>query len=207
MRLVLIGASGHGKVCAEIAKLSGRYDDIIFLDDDPLLQKCGAYDVRGTGSEFYQYLNEQIEFFVSIGNHEHRRRIQEKIENAGGRVATLFHPKAIISETTTLGTGTVVMPGAVINADVQIGKGVIVNTSSSVDHDCEIGDWSHIAVGAHICGMVGIGNECWIGAGTIVSNNISICNNCVTGAGAVVVKNIDVPGIYVGIPARRNEKK
>ena len=32
-KLVIIGASGHGKVIADIAKLNG-YKEIIFLDDD-----------------------------------------------------------------------------------------------------------------------------------------------------------------------------
>jgi hypothetical protein len=32
-RLIVIGASGHGKVVADIAVLNG-YEDIVFLDDD-----------------------------------------------------------------------------------------------------------------------------------------------------------------------------
>ena len=33
MKLTIIGASGHGKVVADIARLNG-YDEIDFLDDD-----------------------------------------------------------------------------------------------------------------------------------------------------------------------------
>lgn len=32
-KLVIVGASGHGKVIVDIAKLNG-YDNIVFLDDD-----------------------------------------------------------------------------------------------------------------------------------------------------------------------------
>ena len=35
-RLIVIGASGHGKVVADIAVLNG-YEDIVFLDDDESL--------------------------------------------------------------------------------------------------------------------------------------------------------------------------
>lgn len=205
-RLILIGASGHGKVCAEIAEFSDRYYDILFLDDNPLVKKCGEYDVVGTSGDFYQHVNDKTEIFVSIGNCEHRKRIQEKIENAGGFVATLIHPKAIISKTVSIDVGTVVMPGAVINIGTQIGKGVIVNTSSSIDHDCSIGNWCHIAVGTHICGTAHIGNKCWIGAGAVVSNNLSICDDVVIGAGATVIKSIGKSGTYMGVPARlKNE--
>lgn len=203
MRLVLIGASGHGKVCAEIAKLCGRYSDLLFLDDSSAVKKCGEYDVIGTSRDFYHYMNEETEFFVSIGNHEHRKRIQEKIEADGGVVATLIHPKGFISESIPIGDGTVVMAGAVVNPGSEIGKGVIINTSSSVDHDCIIGDWSHISVGAHICGTVVIGNECWVGPGAVVSNNLKICDDVLIGAGAVVVKDIGESGKYIGLPAKR----
>ena len=37
-RLVIIGAGGHGKVVADIAKLDG-YEDIIFLDDNENVKK------------------------------------------------------------------------------------------------------------------------------------------------------------------------
>ena len=202
MRLIMIGASGYGKVCAEIAKLGKAYSEIIFLDDNPLVKKCGEYEVVGDSSDLYKYINGKTEFFVSIGNHEHRQRIQEKIKVAGGNLATLIHPTAVISEDVLIGAGTVIMPGVVVNSEAKIGKGVIINTSSSVDHDCIVGDWSHVSVGTHICGTVEIGKECWIGAGVTVSNNIRICDKVVIGVGTVVIKDIEKSGTYVGVPAK-----
>ena len=38
-RLIIIGASGHGKVVADIAALNG-YTDIAFLDDDESIKDC-----------------------------------------------------------------------------------------------------------------------------------------------------------------------
>lgn len=150
-------------------------------------------------------INEQTEFFVSIGNHEHRHRIQERIDNAGGTIATLIHPNFVISEDSTIGEGMAVMAGAVINPGARIGKGAIINTQSSVDHDCAVGDWCHIAGGAHICGTVSIGNNCWIGAGVILKNDIKICDDVVIGIGAAVVDKIDMSGTYIGVPARNKE--
>ena len=203
-RIVLIGASGHGKVCAEIAELSNKYSELLFLDDDQSIKKNGKYDVVGTSEDIYKYIDSETDFFVSIGNHKYRREIQQKIEERGGRIASLIHPNAVISEDVKIGIGTVIMPGSVINAGTIIGKGVIVNTSSSIDHDCSIGAWSHVAVGAHLCGTVDIGQRCWIGAGAVVSNNLSICADVVIGVGAVVVETIDEKGTYMGVPARKN---
>ena len=201
-RIVLVGASGHGKVCAEIAKLNG-YGDIIFLDDNPDVKRCSNYNVVGSTSDFYQFINDDTEFFVSIGNHEIRKQIQEKIENAGGIIKNLVHPQAVISEDVLFGAGTVVMAGAVINPGARTGKGTIINTSSSVDHDCTIGDWCHVAVGSHISGSVSVGDRCWIGAGATIINDISVCNDVTIGAGAVVIRDIHKFGKYVGVPVKR----
>ena len=46
-KLVIIGASGHGKVIADIA-LKNQYDEIVFLDDDKTITECAGFAVRGT---------------------------------------------------------------------------------------------------------------------------------------------------------------
>lgn len=202
MRIVFIGAGGHGKVCAEIAELM-RYRDIVFLDDNRELNACGKYKTFGMVNDFLKFVDTSTSFFVSIGNAEIRRQIQERIKDAGGVIATLVHPDAVISMYASIGAGTVIMAGTVINAGTKIGKGVIANTSSSVDHDCMVGDYCHIAVGAHLCGGVTGGEGSWIGAGAVINNNICICSGCMVGAGAVVVKDIREDGIYLGVPAKR----
>ncbi len=45
-RLIIIGASGHGKVIADIAARCG-YTDIAFLDDNPNIRECMGYPVIG----------------------------------------------------------------------------------------------------------------------------------------------------------------
>lgn len=195
-RLIIIGASGHGKVVADIAALNG-YKDIVFLDNDPEIKTCIGYPVLGPDK-----MTSEIDgdVFVAVGNAETRKRLMER--DKAKLFPVLIHPNAIVAKGVELGAGTVVMAGAVINPEAQIGKGCIINTSSSVDHDCVVGDYVHISVGAHLSGTVVVGTETWIGAGATVSNNINICGGCMIGAGAVVVKDLEKPGIYVGVPAR-----
>lgn len=198
-RLLITGASGHGKVVADIARLSG-YEDIGFLDDDETVLCCGNIPVIGRSREA---MDMNRDAFIAIGDNFIRRKLGEEYIHAGLYMPVLIHPGAVVSDDVKIGIGSVIMAGAVINPGAVIGKGVIVNTGSSIDHDCIIEDYCHISVGAHVCGTVAIGKGTWIGAGSIISNNISICKNCITGAGAVVVQDIEEPGIYVGIPARR----
>lgn len=197
LRLIIIGASGHGKVVADIAMLMG-FTDIVFLDDNENIKFCGKYPVIGKTNDLP---NLDGDVFVGIGNAKIRQSLMNKY--CDRTFPTLIHPKAVIAEDANLGIGTVVMAGAVVNSGTTIGKGCIINTCSSVDHDCIIEDYVHISVGSHVCGTVKIGKSTWLGAGATVSNNVNICSGCMIGAGAVVVKNINEAGTYIGVPVRK----
>lgn len=196
-KLAIIGASGHGKVVADVAKKNG-YKEIVFLDDDESVRECGDFPVVGKSFEAEMI---DADVIIGIGDANIRSRIQEAVPE--GKLITLIHPDAVVAEDVVMGAGTVIMAGAVINPGAKIGKGCIVNTCSSVDHDCVIGDYVHVAVGSRLCGAVSVGNKTWIGAGATVVNNVAICPDCMIGAGAVVVKTIDSAGTYIGVPARR----
>lgn len=201
-KLIIIGASGHGKVVVDIAEQLHKYEEIVFLDDNDSLDKCMGYPVVGKSDRMEEYLN-VADFFVAIGNAKIRKKVMKQLQERNASIVTLIHPATVIGSHVTIGEGTVVMAGAVINPDTQIGNGCIINTCASVDHDCQIGDYVHVAVGAHVCGTVIIGESTWIGAGATIKNNVNVCSDCMIGAGAVVVKNIEQRGTYVGIPACR----
>ena len=201
-KLLIVGASGHGRVVADIAIALGKYEAIAFADDDTSITECMGFPVIGQISDLNRFVSE-YEYFVAIGNVAHRSRISTAIKEINGILATLIHPQAVVSSYATIGDGCAVMPGAVINAGAQIGTGCIINTCASVDHDCRLDDYVHVAVGAHLAGAVSVGYGTWIGAGAVIRNNIDICGQCMIGAGAVVVKNITQSGTYVGVPARK----
>lgn len=198
-RLIILGASGHGKVAADIAIRCG-YEEILFLDDNPEARECLGWPVVGRVSEAEGY---QGDFFVAIGNPTVRERIQNKLEVQGKNLALLIHPSAILGIGVTIGKGSILMAGVVVNPCAEIGKGCILNTAASVDHDCKVGDYVHVSVGAHIAGTVTIGAKSWIGVGAAVKNNVTIAQDCMIGAGATVVRSITEPGTYIGTPARK----
>lgn len=200
MKLSILGASGHGKVVAEIARLAG-YTEIVFYDDNPALTECGGWPVAG-GVD--QCDPREAPVFVAIGNASVRKRLMERFSEA--EMPVLIHPSAVVAAGVSIGRGSVLMPGAVINPGSSLGEGVIVNTCASVDHDCLISNYVHVAVGAHLCGLIQVRDMTWIGAGAIVSNGISICEDCMIGAGAIVIRDITQPGTYIGVPAKQRKK-
>lgn len=105
-KLVIIGASGHGKVIADIA-LKNQYDEIVFLDDDKTITECAGFAVRGTTENIEKYLS--WDFIVAIGDALARQNIFEKLENIPCNIVSLIHPKAVVSRMVEIKKGTVVM--------------------------------------------------------------------------------------------------
>ena len=198
-RLIIIGASGHGKVVADIAAHCG-YMNIAFLDDDTTLKSCFSFPVIGISRDMEKFAD--ADFIVAIGNPYIRENVQNKLLKKRLNVISLVHPDAVISPDVTIGRGTVVMAGTVINPGSVIGDGCIINTGATVDHDNRIDNYVHVSVGSHLAGTVAIGRYTWIGVGAVISNNVNICSDCTIGAGAVVVNDINEAGTYVGVPAK-----
>ena len=201
-KVIIIGASGHGKVVADTVNLSG--DRVIgFLDDNPKLEgNFMGFPVFGGVDCFKDY--EDYYFIVAIGNATIREKIATKIN--GVKWYTAIHPSAIISKLgVTIGEGTVIMANAVVNAGAFIGKHCIINSGAIVEHDNQLEDFVHVSVGAKLAGTVHMGKRTWIGVGASVSNNLLICEDCMIGAGGVVVKNLKESGTYIGVPVERKE--
>jgi sugar O-acyltransferase (sialic acid O-acetyltransferase NeuD family) len=204
-KLIIIGASGHGKVVADIAIKMNKWQSIAFLDDDESIKTSMGLEVIGKTADVFTYKDE-ADFFVAIGSNATREKIQEKLIAERLNVVSLIHPSAVIGTDVEVGIGTAVMAGVVINSSTRIGKGCIINTSSSLDHDNVIEEYAHISPGVSLAGTVKVGRLSWIGIGSVVSNNVNICSGCKVGAGAVVVKDITEPGTYVGVPVGRVDR-
>lgn len=194
-KLVLYGASGHGKVILEIAKELG-YEIQGFIDDNPDLQSLMGYPVLPKKD----FDLRQSDLFISIGQNKTREKVFQA--NAEYPFATLISKRANLTESVKVGTGTVVMNGVSINAETIIGSHCIINTNASIDHDCVLGDFVHISPNAALAGDVHVGKGTQIGIGACVIQGIRIGKNCLIGAGAVIIRDIPDHSVVVGNPGK-----
>lgn len=201
-RLAILGASGHGKVVAEIAQLEG-FDEIVFFDDAfPKVKMNGVWKILGNTDALVSKVAEFSGCIVAIGENSTRLAKTVLLINKKAVLVTLVHPSAVISSYSQIGAGSVVMANAVINPFVTLGKSCIVNTASTIDHDCVIGDGVHVSPGVNIAGSVTVGHRSWLGIGSSVRQCITVGNDTCIGAGAVVISNIGDNVTVVGLPAK-----
>lgn len=205
-RLAILGASGHGKVVADIALTLG-WDSVVFFDDAwPLISTNGHWLVEGDAETLVERKDQFDGVIVAIGHCRTRLKLQTLLESSGCRIATLVHPGACVSQFGSVGAGSVVMPGAVINADSVIGRACIINSGATVDHDDVLADGVHIAPGANVSGNVSVGECSWIGVGAAIKQGVSIGSDVMVGAGSVVVNDVAGGLTVVGNPAKPMEK-
>ena len=200
-RLAILGASGHGKVVAEIALACG-WREIVFFDDAwPDLFNNGYFDVVGNTEALVEQILNFDGVHVAIGNNSVRLEKFKFFHSLGASLPPLVHPRSVISKSSSLGDGTVVMAGSVVNPGTIISSACILNTGSTVDHDCSIGEGVHVSPGVNVAGGVKIGSLSWVGIGAVVIQCVTIGSDVLVGAGSVVLS--DVPdGICVaGVPA------
>jgi len=191
--MYLLGASGHGKVIAEIAEAN---DSTIegFIDEDKSKKMLLGYNV------IHEFPKQPVELIVSIGNNTIRKKIVGKTK--GVSYQTLIHPKTYISQRAVIAEGTVIMAGVSINSCATIGRHCIINTNASVDHDCIIGDYVHISPNAALAGNVTVGEGTHVGIGASIIQGIKIGKWCTIGAGTVIIRDVPDGATVVGNPGR-----
>jgi sugar O-acyltransferase (sialic acid O-acetyltransferase NeuD family) len=199
--LLILGAGGHGKVVAEIALMTNKWSNVVFLDDNPEHNEVDNIPVVGKIKDCFLLKSKYQDAFVAIGNNQLRLKWINKLSNEGFRLPTIIHPFTSVSSYCRIGEGTVIMPGAVLNTGVVIGRACIINTSSSIDHDCVLEDGVHISPGVSIGGTVRVGSCTWICIGSHVANNIKIGYGSVIAAGATVIKPVPDNVMVAGVPA------
>ena len=156
-RLVILGSGGYGRTVADVAHQLG-YSTIVLDDAEPTHPL----------STFSSYIDENTSFIPAFGSNAFRLEWINRIEERGGKLATLIHPTAYISPTATISHGTVILPHAIVNTDVVINRGCIINLGAIVDHGCILEEGVHIAPGAIVKGENRIEKCSKIEAGEVV---------------------------------------
>lgn len=156
-KLVILGAGGYGRTVYDLAKQLGY--TITVLDDS---------DQEHPLASFSRYIDDDTEFIPAFGNNEFRLQWINRIEEAGGKLATLIHPSAYVSPKAQVSTGCVILPGAIVNTGSKVDKGCIINLGATVDHDVVIEEGAHLCVRCIVKGANRISRCEKIEAGEII---------------------------------------
>ena len=205
MRVLVIGAGGHGQVVADILLTASRHGadgyPCGYLDHDENLWGSAILNVPVLGSIEDCARVDHDAVIVGVGDNRTRRQLFDLLSRSHERFATVRHPSAVVSASSAIRGGSVVCAGVIVNTGTCIGSNVILNTGCIIDHHNVIGDHAHIAPGARLGGNVTIGQGTLVGIGAIVLPGRRVGAWSVVGAGAVVTRDLPDGVVAVGSPA------
>ena len=205
-RLALMGAGHLGQLLAHHAiaagwEVAGFFDDTLPIGHGtPLGPVLG-----GIGQAKESHTTGQYDAAIVAIGYKHfafRQRLFDGLVADGVPMGTILHPASFIDNSAKIGPGSVVLPGCTIDAHSSLGPNVLLNTGCIVAHDTSIATHTFLGPGVALAGFIQIGERCFLGIGTIVIDGITMAADTQTGGGTVVTKNIEMPGLYVGSPAR-----
>jgi len=202
-RLYIIGAGGMARECKDLLEALGRADELEAFVEEPAERSAETtsdglhvVDVRDLPKPA-----PDVRLTCAIGSLR-RKRLLDRLEQAGYQFETLVDPRAIVRSTAIIGAGSIVMAGAIVSDRVAVGRHSIVNFQCSVSHDVTIGDCCTLCPGVHVGGWAKVGAQTWLGIGAVLRDRVSVGARSYVGAGACVVDDIGDGVLAYGVPAR-----
>jgi len=205
--VIILGAGGTGGDVldwfAELAAQGLNYSPKGFLDDDERKRgtEVKSLPVLGPMRSAVDYPTAKfIDALGSPSNFAGRPSLLSAIPE--DRFLTLVHPRAHISRTVEIGSGSLVYPHVAVSSGARIGSHVTILANVVVNHDTVIGDYSIVASAVSLSGGVRIGRCCYIGAGSHLIQRAVIGEGSLVGMGSVVIRDVPPRTVVVGNPAR-----
>jgi len=202
--LIIVGYGGHGRVVADIARALDEAPDW-FLDDKPTAVGADVVISGPIRTQIPRHIATH-RYVVAIGATAIRRELSEMILAAGGELATLVHPTAVIAPDVTIGVGTVTMAGAIVNTGTRIARFAVVNTGAILDHDNIVEDNVHISPGCSLAGRVTCCRDSFIGTGTSIIPRMVVGEGAVVAEGSTVIKPVRAHTLVAGCPAAEKKR-
>lgn len=186
-KLLIIGAGGHGRSVAEAVLATGSHEIVGFVDDGAAkLARVWQFPVLGTTADLSTWRAQADSAIVAIGNNAAREALCNRLLQAGFELATIIHPRAIVSPRASIGAGSAIMAGAIVGTEATLGCGVIVNSGAVVDHHAQVHDYGHLGVNACMAGGSVLGRSAWLQAGAALGYGVKIEDGTVIGPGVGV---------------------
>jgi sugar O-acyltransferase (sialic acid O-acetyltransferase NeuD family) len=208
--LVIWGAGDHAKALVDelMRGVHGNWKATAVVYPDESQAKHYTF-FKELGMDVWrerEAYRENIEYVaLGIGDNDTRQVCYRFLASEGYQFPDIISIHAQVSPTSAIfpNAGVQVFSGAFVGPSARIEAGCILNHGSIVEHDANVGAYSHVAPRATLLGGAKLGHNCFMGAASTLLPYVETTHFCILGAGAVVTHSLPEPGIYTGVPARR----
>jgi sugar O-acyltransferase (sialic acid O-acetyltransferase NeuD family) len=207
--LLIVGSGGFGRETAQAVyslNAAGKAWRLLgYIDDDPTRHASTIDGTAVLGGRDRVAQMPETSVVVCTGNprdYVSRLRIVNDLDLPSERFATIVHPSATVSHSSSIGVGSVLLAQVCLTAAVQVGAHVAIMPHVTLTHDDVVDDFATIASGVHLGGGVRIEKGAYIGAGAMVREGLTVGAFSLVGMGAVLTRSVPPFQVWAGVPAR-----
>lgn len=194
--VIVIGAGGHAAEIDEYIKYNNMHSNeeglhvIGFLDDNPESYARYKFSAPLIGSASHHEVVKNHSYILGIAGIQYRRVFVERYLAGGARFVSLIHCGSYISDSATIGKGSIIGPNVNIGPNVKVGSYTLVNSRCSLGHDTLIGDFNFISPNTCLSGFTKVGDDNLFGINSATLPGIKIGNGNKISAGMIIDTNI-----------------
>ena len=209
--LVLIGTGGLARevrwLIEECNKVrDNKWNVLGWVSKEPAGTMVAGLPVLGD-DDWLVSCEKPVDVALSVGDGRLRRKIVETLKkNTNISFPRIISPSAELSESVTIGEGSIITSKCILTVDIEIGDFFFCNLACTVGHDCKFGDFVTLNPGVNVSGNVCLKDCVSVGTGVSIIQGITVGEGTTIGAGAAVVRNIEPNCTAVGVPAKAMEK-
>lgn len=191
-KLLIIGAGGHAKSCADVIEVENKFEIMGFVDSSAKQTNLLGYPIFG--DDDLPNLFKECKFaFLGVGQIKSvhlRLKLYEKLKSIGFALPTIISPLAYISKSAFIADeATIIMHHALINTNASVGKACIINTKALIEHDAIVEDFCHISTAACINGGCKIKTKSFVASNTALKHTKVIESNSLVYHNTTLIKS------------------
>jgi sugar O-acyltransferase (sialic acid O-acetyltransferase NeuD family) len=134
-----------------------------------------------------------------------RKKIYEEGKSKGYNYISYVSSKATVCGN-TIGENCFILEDNTLQPFTTIGNNVVMWSGNHIGHHGVIED--HVFFTSHVVlsGHCHVKQRAWFGVNATIRDYTTIGEGCLIGMGALITKNTDDDGLYIGSPAKKQEK-
>ena len=175
----------------ERVEVAGFIDDTLEADTEVIDGKC-ALGSLAQAMQSTDLAPTAIEVVFAIGYADmgRRRAALRRVLDAGYRLFSVVHPRAVIEPGAQIGPGSIVLAGAVIDQQVRVGTACFIDIGVRLTAGTSVGNNNYFSSGTSTGSRVVIGDDCFFGMDCTVTTDVKMGSNLFVNAKTLVPRDV-----------------
>lgn len=202
---MLLAMSGLAQEVLAAVRVSGQYDVLGILDDDPELLGTSIDGTVVMGSLSDAHTFKKALFTVCLPSGRDREAVVDRLAMLGvheDRYATVVDPDVRVPRDSWIGPGSIVMRNATIAPQAHIGRHVLLQPQVNVGCCVRVSDFATLFPGVSVGEGARIGRAAHLGMNAGVGDGLAVGDYSNVEMRSAVLHNVPEHETWAGVPAR-----